>query len=69
MTKAAKQTGANRPDLKKQPTSRSDGRRAVTLYLDPDLMKRLKRLALDRDTTAYELAEVAISAWLDSEKA
>jgi hypothetical protein len=42
---------------------RADGRRALLLYLRPELIKRLKVMALDVDRHAYELAEEALSSW------
>jgi hypothetical protein len=44
--------------------ARSDGRRQLLIYLNPDLIKELKRAALDEDKAAYELAEEAILEWL-----
>jgi hypothetical protein len=39
---------------------RGDGRRQLLIYMSPDLIKELKRAALDEDRPAYELAEEAI---------
>jgi hypothetical protein len=44
--------------------ARSDGRRQFLIYLNEDLIKELKRAALDEDRPAYELAEEAIFEWL-----
>ena len=44
--------------------NRPDGRRALLVYLRPDLIKRLKIAALDEDRPAYELTEEALSDWL-----
>src|ERR1700738_4259279 len=44
--------------------ARSDGRRQLLIYLDPELIKELKRTALDEDRPAYEIADVAIREWL-----
>ena len=44
--------------------NRPDGRRALLVYLRPDVIKRLKVAALEDDRPAYELAEEALSAWL-----
>jgi hypothetical protein len=42
----------------------SDGRRQLLIYMLPDVVKDLKRAALDEDRPAYELAEEAILDWL-----
>jgi len=44
--------------------ARSDGRRQLLIYMLPDVVKDLKRAALDEDRPAYELAEEAILDWL-----
>jgi hypothetical protein len=36
---------------------RKDGRRPLMVYLDPTLIKDLKKEALDRDINLYELVE------------
>lgn len=36
---------------------RKDGRRPLLVYLDPSLIKNLKKEALDRDINVYELVE------------
>jgi len=36
---------------------RKDGRRPLLVYLDPALIKELKKEALDRDINVYELVE------------
>lgn len=45
---------------------RSDGRRQLLIYLDPKVIRQLKRAALidERERPAYELAEEAIKQWL-----
>ena len=48
--------------------ARADGRRQLLLYLDPELIKELKRVALDADLPAYEIAEEAIREFLRSRK-
>lgn len=50
--------------LKKDDRSRPDGRKALLVYLRPDVIKRLKIAALDEDRPAYELTEQAVSEWL-----
>jgi hypothetical protein len=47
---------------------RDDGRRQLLIYLAPDLIKELKRAALDEDRPAYLLAEEAIADWLKRRK-
>jgi hypothetical protein len=44
--------------------TRADGRRSLLVYLHPNVIKELKKAALDEDRTAYEITEEAISAWL-----
>ena len=48
--------------------ARSDGRRQLLIYMTPDVVKDLKRAALDLDRPAYELAEEAILEWLKKRK-
>jgi hypothetical protein len=48
--------------------TRADGRRQLLLYLSPDIIKDLKRAALDAEVPAYELAEVAIREFLRGRK-
>jgi hypothetical protein len=47
---------------------RKDGRKPLLVYLRPDLIKQLKRVALDQDTTAYEITEQAVQKWLSAHK-
>jgi hypothetical protein len=47
---------------------RGDGRRQLLIYMLPDVVKDLKRAALDEDRPAYELAEEAILDWLKRRK-
>jgi hypothetical protein len=49
--------------------SRPDGRKSLLVYLDPDVIKELKKAALDEDRTAYEITEEAVSAWLAARRA
>jgi hypothetical protein len=51
-------------EAKRGDRKRPDGRRALLVYLRPDLIKRLKIAALDEDRPAYELTEEALSDWL-----
>ena len=43
---------------------RSDGRRQLLVYLDPEVIKDVKKAAVDLDTTASALAEEALRRWL-----
>jgi len=47
---------------------RSDGRKALLVYLKPEVTLSLKRAALDAGKPAYELAEEAIKDWLKRQK-
>jgi predicted 2-oxoglutarate/Fe(II)-dependent dioxygenase YbiX len=47
---------------------RDDGRRQFLLYMDPEVIKELKRAALDENEPAYVLAEVAVREWLKRRK-
>jgi hypothetical protein len=47
---------------------RGDGRRQVLIYLLPEIIKELKRAALDEDEPIYLLAEEAILDWLKKRK-
>lgn len=39
---------------------RKDGRRPLLVYLDPSLIRDLKKEALDRDINVYELVEESL---------
>jgi len=43
---------------------RADGRRPLLVYLLPDVIKELKKAALDDDRNAYEITEEAVRKWL-----
>jgi hypothetical protein len=47
---------------------RGDGRRQLLIYMLPDVVKDLKRAALEEDRPAYLLAEEAILDWLKRRK-
>jgi hypothetical protein len=49
--------------------TRPDGRRPLLVYLDPRVIKQLKKAALDEDRTAYEITEEAVREWLRRKKA
>lgn len=42
---------------------RSDGRKPVTIYLQPDLIKQLKLEALNGNTHVYLLIEQMVKDW------
>jgi hypothetical protein len=55
------------PGSEKQPSvarSRDDGRKQLLVYLPPDLIKDLKKAALDEDRNVYDLVEEASREWL-----
>ena len=43
---------------------REDGRKALLVYLPPDLIKELKKAGLDDDRRVYEIVEEACREWL-----
>ena len=45
-------------------SKRKDGRKAVLIYLTPEIARALRIAAVEADTHAYLLAEAAIVAWL-----
>jgi hypothetical protein len=49
-------------------TQRSDGRKALLVYLKPEVTLNLKRAALEAGQPAYELVEEAIKDWLKRQK-
>lgn len=54
---------ASNPEFKPN-RSRGDGRKSFLAYLDADLIKELKKAALDDERNAYEIVEEAIVNWL-----
>jgi hypothetical protein len=57
------------PPSKSKPTPgivrfRSDGRRTLLVYMDSDLIKEVKKAALDDERTVYEIVEEATRAWM-----
>ena len=44
--------------------ARTDGRRTLLVYLDGELIKNLKKVALDEEKNVYEIVEEATRAWL-----
>ncbi|MGU3466431.1 ribbon-helix-helix domain-containing protein [Methylobacterium sp. C33D] len=43
---------------------RADGRRQLLVYLPPELIKDLKKLAVDDETTASAIVEEAVRQWV-----
>jgi hypothetical protein len=60
---------AKRSGTQKAARGRDDGRLQVLLYMKEPLVKALKSLAIEEDTTAYQLAEEAVEALLKSRRA
>jgi hypothetical protein len=50
------------------PRSRDDGRRQLLIYMKQDIIKDLKRAAIEDGRPAYELAEEAILDFLRKKK-
>jgi hypothetical protein len=48
---------------------RKDGKRQMLVYLDPALIKTLKKTALDRDVNLYDIVDEATRDWLKKIKA
>jgi hypothetical protein len=55
---AAKASGPNTTP------ARADGRRTLLVYLESELIKDLKRAALDEERNVYEIVEDAARDWL-----
>ncbi len=51
-------------DSNQTPRFRTDGRKFLLVYLDAELIKELKKVALDDDRNAYEIVEEAAREWL-----
>ena len=45
---------------------RQDGRKSLLVYMDEDLIKRIKKLAVDEDCNVYDIVEKATRAWLST---
>lgn len=56
------------PGSKTAARTRADGRRPLLVYLDQDVIKQLKKAALDQDRTAYEITEESVREWLATHK-
>jgi hypothetical protein len=44
---------------------RKDGRKSLLVYMRPDVIKILKKSAIDLDRTAYSIVEEAVVEWID----
>ncbi len=53
-----------KPETKPAERSRADGRKPFLSYLHIDLIKELKKAALDDERNAYEIVEEATREWL-----
>jgi hypothetical protein len=49
---------------KRDSRGRADGRRPLLVYMQPEMVKDLKKAALDEDRNAYEIVEEAVHRWL-----
>jgi hypothetical protein len=49
---------------RKGPRVRDDGRRTLLVYMDADLIKEVKKAALDDERNVYEIVEQATRDWL-----
>jgi|tagenome__1003787_1003787.scaffolds.fasta_scaffold20062697_2 predicted transcriptional regulator len=43
---------------------RKDGRRSLLVYMESDLIKELKKLAVDREVTVFSIVEDAVRDWV-----
>jgi len=59
---------AKKPGSKPATRTRADGRRPLLVYLDQDMIKELKKAAVDEDRAAYKITEDAVREWLATHK-
>jgi hypothetical protein len=59
---------SKKPKSKTAIRTRADGRRSLLVYLDHEVIKQLKKVALDEDRPAYEITEEAVREWLATHK-
>jgi hypothetical protein len=58
---------ARRPTVQGSKTShqsRPDGRKALLVYLEPEMIKALKKAAVDDERHSYEIVEEVVRKWL-----
>lgn len=48
--------------------ARPDGRRQLLVYIQPTIIKDLKKAAIELERNAYEITEDALSDWLKMNK-
>jgi hypothetical protein len=56
---------AHPKSVKPVPRQRADGRRQLLIYLAPEVIKDVKKIAVDDDTTASSITEEALRDWLE----
>jgi hypothetical protein len=53
------------PTIRSGPSrKRADGRRQLLVYIAPEVIKDVKKVAVDDDTTASSITEEALKDWL-----
>lgn len=57
-------TTVERSSRGKKNAARSDGRKTLLVYMNVDLIKDLKKAALDDEKNVYEIVEEAARDWL-----
>lgn len=57
--------GATEDDKETRSGSRKDGRRSLLVYMQPDLIKSLKKVAVDSEVTVFSLVEEAVREWME----
>jgi hypothetical protein len=57
-----------KPKSKTATRTRTDGRRPLLVYLHHEVIKQLKKVALDEERPAYEITEEAVREWLATHK-
>jgi hypothetical protein len=55
---------AKNQTAKKPIRVRKDGRRQLLVYLEPELIKTLKKAAVDHDVNVYDIVDEATREWL-----
>ena len=57
------------PDEGSGGVERKDGRRSLLFYMRPEVIKLLKKSAIDLDRTAYSIVEEAVEGWISQRTA